>query len=909
MPLTNTTTTTVTTTNTQEGTKLVVTSNQSKKTIGNYVTDVSIQPYIKNRTISFYAYNMRPNRRIHVFFDSTNVDLYCAPGQRITSGNTVTNNTYPIPSDTSNYNSITKDGNWGTAIYTDSQGKVAGQFNIPDGKFKTGDRALQLADVDSIALGNDAITTVSSAVFTASNMSVSKENITLTTVNPELSYLPVSNTIVNVDTKVQVNVTPDNIVTLPPPPPPPPPFPWWLFEPIAQALTINTPNDETGVYATSIDLYFKQRSVIANNGVNVYLCETLNGYPNGKIILPFSKVHKTFQEVSISDDASLATRFTFESPVFLANKQTYAFIVRPDNNDQDYQVWTAELGDNDVKTGYQVFSQPVVGTAFYGATEQQWTALQTEYIKFTLNRANFNAQKGQAVFYNTNTEFIPINGITYSNTSVSILSGDYVFESTNSNPTTANTSVYGVVDYYDDLKYVLHCENSTGNFSTNRKVQVHRFSNSTITPNSSTLIAYANTTTMYNPGLDAVVPQLAYITPPGTSMEFYYRGASNAYSIDTTEFKITPGYEKEFYDRERIVASKTNELNNMSGNKSFMMKGVMISDSNFLSPAIDTVRYQQLVIKNDIGPIGFEYNEYFNTGNSKSKYVSKTVTLAPGQDAEDLQVVLTAFRPLGSDIEVWVKFLNGDDGESITQKTWTPLYNLGYNLYSDPSDPNDFKEFAFSVPSYYRPIQLTGTVTVSGTTVSGTGTGFLSELQPGWFVSFIPPSSAGYREQQRRIVSIASNTSLTVASAFVGTYTTATTMYLAPPSTVAWAAKADLDQLTGTVTTSTTNNSIVGSSTLFTSQLSKGSVISVNGDQQVIVSISNNTLLTVGTPWSSSVSGANGYSVVNPGLSYYNSSRNLFTSFRQFQIKVILKSNDSSKVPIIDDLRALALQL
>jgi hypothetical protein len=906
LALTNTTTTTVTTTNTQDGTKLVVSTNETKKTIGNYVTDVSIQPYIKNRVVSFYAYNMRPGRRLHVFFDSVNVDAYCAPGERIVSGNTAINNTYPVPSDTSNFASVTRSGDWGTAIYSDPQGRVAGQFNIPESVFKTGDRTFQLVDVDSIARGNDAVTTVSSATFTASNMNVTKENLTLTTVNPDLGFLPVSNTIVNVDTTVEVVVTPDNITTLPPPPPPPPIF---FPEPVAQALSINTPNGETGIYATSIDVFFKQKALIAEHGITLYLCETINGYPNGRAVLPFSKVHKTYYEVNTSDDASVATRFTFESPVFLTNKQLYAFVLRPDNNDQDYQVWTAELGDTDVKTGYQVFSQPVMGTAFYGATEQQWTALQTEYVKFTLNRARFNSQRGQAVFYNTNTEFIPVTGLTYSNTSVSILSGDYVFESTTSSPTTANTSVRGVIDYYDDLNNIFHCENSTGNFTVNRMVQVHRFSNSTITPNTSTIIAYANTSSMYNPGINAIVPQFAYITPPGTSLEYYYRGTSNAYAVDTAEYKVTSGYDYEFYDRERIVASKTNELNNMSGNKSMMLKGVMISDSEFLSPAIDTVRYQQLVLKNDIDPIAFEYDEFFNNGVTKSKYISRVVTLAPGQDAEDLQVILTAFRPIGSDIEVWVKFLNGEDGEPINQKTWTPLYNLGQNNYSDPSNPSDFREYAFAVSSYYRPLQLEGTVTVSGTTVTGVNTKFLTELSPGWFVSFIPPATAGFREQQRRIVSIASNTSLTVASNFIGTYTTATTMYLAPPSTVAWSGKADTTALTGTVTTSTTNNSIIGSSTLFTTELAAGSIISIAGDQQTVVSISNSTFLTVGTPWSSAVSGANASVVVNPGLSYYNSSRSLFTSFRQFQIKIILRSNDSSKVPIIDDLRALAMQL
>lgn len=909
MAQTTTTSTTTTVTSEREGSQLTVSSNETKQTVGNYVTDVSIQPYIKNRPISFYVVNMRPNRRIHVFFDSVNVDEYCIPGARTYSGDDAVVNTYVIPTNLTVRNDIATEGNRGDPIYADKHGVITGVFYVPDGKFKTGDRALQICDVDNISLGNDAITTVASAMFTASNMSVTKETITLTTVNPEIGYIPISQNVVSTDTVTETTVIEDT-VTVRPPPPPPPPFPWWLLEPIAQALTINTPESTSpaGVYATSIDLFFKQKSLVANNGVNLYICETDNGYPNGKVILPFSKVHKTYYEVNTSDDASVATRFTFNSPVFLSNKQTYAFIVRPDNNDQDYQVWTAELGDVDVLSGYQVYSQPVVGTAFYGATEQQWTALQKEYIKFTLNRANFDTQKGTAVFYNTNTEFIPIYGITYSNSTVSISAGDYVYESINGTPSTANVAVKGIVDFFDDEKNVLHCDYSSGNWSSNRNIQIHRFANSSVidAPNTSTIIAYANTSTLYNPSLDVLVPQLAYINPPGTSLSYFYRGTSNAYAIDSTEFKVTPGYEKEFYDRNRIVSSKTNEINYLSGNKSFMLKAEFISDSNYLSPAIDTVRYQQLVIGNDVDPVSFNYDEYFNSSRSKSKYISKQVTLAPGQDAEDLQVVLTAFRPVGSDIEVWARFLNAEDSEALIDKTWTPMYSLGYNNFSNPSDPTDFREYVFSVPNYFKPIATQGTVTVSGTTITGVGTAFTSQLKPGWFVSFL---NSSFREQQREIISINSDTSLTVSSAFVGTYTSASKMYIAPPSTVAWVGKEESTQVAGTITTSTTNNSIIGSSTTFTTSFSAGSIIRVADDTQVVVSVSNNTHLTVGTPWSSAASGVNAYIVTRPGLTYYNSSKSLFTSFKKFQIKIILKSNDSSKCPIMDDMRAIALQL
>ena len=53
----------------------------------------------------------------------------------------------------------------------------------------------------------------------------------------------------------------------------------------------------------------------------------------------------------------------------------------------------------------------------------------------------------------------------------------------------------------------------------------------------------------------------------------------------------------------------------------------------------------------------------------------------------------------------------------------------------------------------------------------------------------------------------------------------------------------------------------------------------------------------------------NVYLVAPNGLSYLNKSNSLYTSFKRFQIKIILQSNDSSKVPVIKNLRALALQL
>ena len=992
MAQTNTTTTTTTSTSTRSGTQLVVNSISNTQSVGTFVTDVSLQPYINSRIISFFAYNMRPNQRLYIFFDSVNVSEFCAPGIVPT-----------FIQDSSDYTSIQKNGEWGAPIRSDVNGFVAGQFNIPAGKFRTGERLFQICDVDSIVLGSSAYTTMASATFVASNLNVTKQGITLTTVNPELRSVPITESIVTTNTVVSVTQIPDIInVTA------------TAWEPIAQALTIETPRNESGVFATSLELYFKQKAQVADHGVTVYLCETDNGYPNGNAVLPFSRVHLPFSNIVSSNTSLVPTKFTFEAPVFMSNKTQYAFVVKPDANDPDYQVWTANLGNIDVATGYQVFSQPVIGTAFYGATETQWTALQTEYIKFKLNRANFKHNSARADFENANTDYLTIFNVGYANTSAGILSGDIAFQSTNSTVSTANTSKKATVRYYDSVRGILYCESSTGNFNGNTYVQIHRFANNTLSssPNTSTLVAFANTGSIYDVGVNALVPQFATITPPGTTLNMTYKGTSNNYSIDSVEYKVNPGYETEFYDYERIVASKTNEVSNMSSNKSLSIKATMTTDSPFISPVIDTVRHQQLAIKNDIDPIEFEYNEFFNSGNTKSKYVSQVITLADGQDAEDLQILLTAFKPVGSSIQVWAKFLNKEDPRPISQQTWVPLVDDSYNTFSDPSNPEDFRELRYSVGSYYRKIIRTGTITTSNTsnTVTGTGTLFDTEMQPGWFINMsvsqqpllnttstytltanttgfdnstdvlkisnantyfavnnrvyysvpagntaiagltgntyyyvtfansssiaLSTTSGGsnanitdtrttnpgeshilyredlitFQEQTRKVVSITSNTSMVLDKPFVGNYTN-DSYYLVAPPTTAWLSTNSYSQLTGTVSTYTTNNTIVGVGTSFQTELTPGTIINVANDSQAIVSITNATHLTVGTAWSSNNTGANASIITVPGVTYLNDDSNLYTSFNQFQLKIILQTNDSSKVPILDDLRTLALQM
>ena len=73
--------------------------------------------------------------------------------------------------------------------------------------------------------------------------------------------------------------------------------------------------------------------------------------------------------------------------------------------------------------------------------------------------------------------------------------------------------------------------------------------------------------------------------------------------------------------------------------------------------------------------------------------------MAAGQDAEDLKIYLTAYRPIGTDIKVFARFLNGEDYDVITNKSWTLMSMDNYYLYSDPKNINDNIEYTFSVPT------------------------------------------------------------------------------------------------------------------------------------------------------------------------------------------------------------------
>ena len=170
-------------------------------------------------------------------------------------------------------------------------------------------------------------------------------------------------------------------------------------DPLAQSFIVDDP---TGVYITKVDLYFRTKDETLP--VTVQIREVELGTPSQKI-LPFSEVELTPDKINLSDDASVATSFVFESPVYLESQREYAIIVISNSN--EYNVWISRLGESDVATlateqnQILVTTQRLLGSLFKSQNASTWTPSQYEDLTFELHRADFETS-GFVQLFNSN---------------------------------------------------------------------------------------------------------------------------------------------------------------------------------------------------------------------------------------------------------------------------------------------------------------------------------------------------------------------------------------------------------------------------------------------------------------------------------------------------------------------------
>ena len=164
------------------------------------------------------------------------------------------------------------------------------------------------------------------------------------------------------------------------------------WDPLAQSFFVE---DISGVFVTSCDVYFATKD---DTGLPVtFQIRTMeNGTPTTKVI-PFSEIVLPPSDVNTSGSGTVATTFTFDSPIYLEGAVEYAIVLLSES--AKYTAYISRVGETDLITGTFVSQQPFLGSLFKSQNGSTWEPSQWEDLKFTLYRADF-ATSGSLEIYN-----------------------------------------------------------------------------------------------------------------------------------------------------------------------------------------------------------------------------------------------------------------------------------------------------------------------------------------------------------------------------------------------------------------------------------------------------------------------------------------------------------------------------
>jgi hypothetical protein len=263
---------------------------------------------------------------------------------------------------------------------TDDDGSFNGVFVVPNNastQFRTGERVFRLIDNISNNLDYGTHSTKAERIFHASGLNEEREETILSVRQAEFVRDRVQqDRVVTRSIGVSSRFTPTRRIG---------------HDPLAQTFVVQDVID--GAMITKVDLFFSARGT---RPLIVQLLNTKDGNPSGKIL-----AQKTIpaSAINTSDDATVSTTISFDSPVFMQQDATYALVLKAD--EPGMRVFFSEVGKTNIGDGRIVSQNPLTGTMFLSQNGGTWTPFQTRDLKFTLHRAEFSDAVGQINFQNS----------------------------------------------------------------------------------------------------------------------------------------------------------------------------------------------------------------------------------------------------------------------------------------------------------------------------------------------------------------------------------------------------------------------------------------------------------------------------------------------------------------------------
>ena len=157
-----------------------------------------------------------------------------------------------------------------------------------------------------------------------------------------------------------------------------------------------------------------------------------------------------------------------------------------------------------------------------------------------------------------------------------------------------------------------------------------------------------------------------------------------------------------------VVYSKSNDP---AGTKAFDVKVDFTNQGNVTSTPFVDLEVSKL--------LAYQY-KITNTAATTAKYISKTIELAADLDAEDLHLILTAYKPTGTDIKTYIRPQNAFDSDNFDSIPWVELELFeGVGVYSSTLNISDYREFKYRVAAADKDVDGAVTYTSNAGDFSG----------------------------------------------------------------------------------------------------------------------------------------------------------------------------------------------
>lgn len=497
-------------------------------------------------------------------------------------------------------------------------------------------------------------------------------------------------------------------------------------KPLAYSFYVDVPG---GVMITSVDLFFRSKS--ATNGIDVQIREMDKGQPS-KTILPYGEVTLEPVDISVSADASVSTTATFVNPVYLEEDTEYAICLTAEGSTRDYEVWVSQLGEFDVQTENRVTEKPTSGILFVSSNNRTWTEYQQFDLTCRVNRAVFDpADEFTAEFVNSDNDMFTLNinslqdsiiepgEDVYGDQELTLESTGSTLDLTVGDTITTNASgVTFTVTDIDNLVIKVELADITNqvsagdtfddNSSTTWTVDSEAIAKGTVESflRRTSKLVLMESTGLFLPNMqlksmertmditiDTIDDFIANDVLPQFS-EIDFSDTSLVWSIDaydganTNTFTITPENRKQL-PSEHVIKSRSNEVFDDNGTKSFRAKVTGGTNVENLSPLIDFDKISVQTYHYRINNADLTEETSTNNGSNKARYYTQTIDLE--RASEDLRLFVDAAVDVGGSVGVFAKFRNATDEREMKDVDWIELGIIGYN-------ENDYKEQEFTIP-------------------------------------------------------------------------------------------------------------------------------------------------------------------------------------------------------------------